>query len=169
MSAQTIRLMAFDVDGIFTDGRLYYGPEGDFLKAFHTQDGLGLKLLQAAGLQVAIITGRLSSMVERRFAELGVPHVITGRDDKREALQELAERLGLELKDCGYMGDDLPDLAAGQAVGFFASVPNAVPAVIDAAQFVSSRPGGHGAVRETCRFLLEARGQDEAAVYRSFA
>lgn len=161
--------MAFDVDGIFTDGRLYYGPDGDALKAFHTQDGLGLKLLQATGLQVAIITGRSSPMVERRFAELGVPHVITGRDDKRQALEELVERVGLGLKDCGYMGDDLPDLAAGQAVGFFASVPNAVPAVIEAAHFVTARTGGHGAVRETCRFLLEARGYDETTVYRSFA
>lgn len=169
MSAQTIQLMAFDVDGIFTDGRLYYGVEGDALKCFHTHDGLGLKLLQASGLHVAIITGRTSAMVEHRFTELGVVHVITGRDDKRQALEELAETLSLSIKQCGYMGDDLPDLTAGQVAGFFASVPNACPAVMDAAHFVTSRPGGQGAVREVCRFLLEARGYDEAQLYRSFA
>ena len=95
MSAQTLRLMAFDVDGIFTDGRLYYGVEGDALKCFHTHDGLGLKLLQASGLPVAIITGRTSAMVEHRFAELGIAHIISGRDDKRQALEELADALSL--------------------------------------------------------------------------
>ena len=169
MSAQTLRLMAFDVDGIFTDGRLYYGVEGDALKCFHTHDGLGLKLLQASGLSVAIITGRTSAMVEHRFAELGIAHIISGRDDKRQALEELADALSLSLIECGYMGDDLPDLAAGQLAGFFASVPNACPAVIEAAHFVTVRQGGQGAVREVCRFLLEARGFDEADLYRSVA
>lgn len=161
--------MAFDVDGVFTDGRLYYGAEGDALKAFHTHDGVGLKLLQAAGILVAVITGRRSGMVERRFEELGVHHVITGRDDKLAALQELAEILSLTLQECGYMGDDLPDLDAGRQAGFFASVPDACPAVLDDAAFVSRRAGGQGAVRDVCRFILEARGLDEETLYRSFA
>ena len=166
MSAQTVRLMAFDVDGVFTDGTLYYGIDGDALKAFNILDGLGLKLLQKAGIQTAIITGRQSPMVERRFSELGVDFVIQGREDKGQALQNLMNELALEKKDVGYMGDDFPDLTALDIAGFFASVPNAPSKVQEAASFVTLKSGGQGAVRELCEFLLEAQGFDALALFR---
>jgi 3-deoxy-D-manno-octulosonate 8-phosphate phosphatase (KDO 8-P phosphatase) len=166
MSAQTVRLMAFDVDGVFTDGTLYYGIDGDALKAFNILDGLGLKLLQKAGIQTAIITGRQSPMVERRFSELGVDFVIQGREDKGQALQNLMNELALEKKDVGYMGDDFPDLTALDIAGFFASVPNAPAQVQEAASFVTLKSGGQGAVRELCEFLLEAQGFDALALFR---
>ncbi len=166
MSAQTVRLMAFDVDGVFTDGTLYYGIDGDALKAFNILDGLGLKLLQKAGIQTAIITGRQSPMVERRFSELGVDFVIQGREDKGQALQNLMNELALEKKDVGYMGDDFPDLTALDIAGFFASVPNAPSQVQEAASFVTLKSGGQGAVRELCEFLLEAQGFDALALFR---
>jgi 3-deoxy-D-manno-octulosonate 8-phosphate phosphatase (KDO 8-P phosphatase) len=166
MSAQTVRLMAFDVDGVFTDGTLYYGVDGDALKAFNILDGLGLKLLQKAGIQTAIITGRQSPMVERRFSELGVDFVIQGQEDKGQALQHLANELALEKKDIGYMGDDFPDLTTLDVAGFFASVPNAPPQVQESASFVTIKTGGHGAVRELCDFILEAQGFDALALYR---
>jgi 3-deoxy-D-manno-octulosonate 8-phosphate phosphatase (KDO 8-P phosphatase) len=166
MSAQTVRLMAFDVDGVFTDGTVYYGVDGDALKAFNTLDGLGLKLLQKAGIQTAIITGRQSPMVERRFSELGVDFVIQGRKDKGQALLRLANELALEKKDIGYMGDDFPDLTTLDVTGFFASVPNAPSQVQEAASFVTIKTGGHGAVRELCDFILEAQGFDALALYR---
>jgi 3-deoxy-D-manno-octulosonate 8-phosphate phosphatase (KDO 8-P phosphatase) len=166
MSAQTVRLMAFDVDGVFTDGTLYYGIDGDALKAFNILDGLGLKLLQKAGIQTAIITGRQSPMVERRFSELGVDFVIQGREDKGQALLHLANELALEKKDIGYMGDDFPDLTTLEVAGFFASVPNAPPQVQESASFVTIKTGGHGAVRELCDFILEAQGFDALALYR---
>lgn len=166
MSAQTVRLMAFDVDGVFTDGTLYYGIDGDALKAFNILDGLGLKLLQKAGIQTAIITGRQSPMVERRFSELGVDFVIQGREDKGQALLHLTNELALEKKDIGYMGDDFPDLTTLDVAGFFASVPNAPPQVQESASFVTIKTGGHGAVRELCDFILEAQGFDALALYR---
>jgi 3-deoxy-D-manno-octulosonate 8-phosphate phosphatase (KDO 8-P phosphatase) len=166
MSVQTVRLMAFDVDGIFTDGTLYYGVDGDALKAFNILDGLGLKLLRKAGIQTAIITGRQSPMVERRFSELDVDFVIQGREDKGQVLQHLANELALEKKDIGYMGDDFPDLTTLDVAGFFASVPNAPPQIQEAASFVTIKTGGHGAVRELCDFILEAQGFDALALYR---
>jgi len=166
MSAQTVKLMAFDVDGVFTDGTLYYGVDGDSLKAFNILDGLGLKLLQKAGIQTAIITGRQSPMVERRFHELGVDFVVQGREDKGHALLHLAQELSLVKKDIGYMGDDFPDLSTIEFAGFFASVPNAPLRVQEAAAFVTRKQGGQGAVRELCEFLLEAQGFDSLALYR---
>ena len=166
MSAQTVRLMAFDVDGIFTDGSLYYSADGDSLKVFNILDGLGLKLLQKAGIQTAIITGRTSQMVEQRFTELKVDFVIQNREDKGQALGELAAKLNFQQKDLGYMGDDFPDLATLDVAGFFASVPNAPCLVQEEATFVTNSLGGHGAVRELCEFLLEAQGFDALKLYQ---
>lgn len=166
MSAQTVRLMAFDVDGVFTDGTLYYGIDGDTLKAFNILDGIGLKLLQKAGIQTAIITGRQSPMVEKRFSELGVDFVIQGREDKGQALENLANKLALEKKDIGYIGDDFPDLSTLHITDFFATVPNAPLQVQEIASFVTVKSGGKGAVRELCEFLLEAQGFDPLALYR---
>ena len=166
MSAQTVRLMAFDVDGIFTDGALYYNADGDSLKVFNILDGLGLKLLQKAGIQTAIITGRDSPMVEQRFTELNVDFLIQNREDKGQALAELAEKLDFEQKDLGFMGDDFPDLTTLDVAGFFASVPNAPCLVQEEAAFVTNSLGGHGAVRELCEFLLKAQGFDLLKLYQ---
>jgi len=165
VSAQTVRLMGFDVDGVFTDGSLYYGPDGDQLKEFNILDGLGLKLLQKAGIRTAIITGRHSPMVSTRFTELGVDFLMQGREDKGSALTELATQLNLEKRDLGYMGDDLPDLSAARICGFFASVPNAPHTVQDQAAYVTNAFGGRGAVREVCEFVLRAQGLDPIAVF----
>lgn len=159
--ASRIQMLVLDVDGILTDGRIYYGNSGEELKAFNIKDGLGIKMLQQAGVQVAIITGRSSAIVERRAAELGISEVIQGREDKRIALQELCRRKGLELDDCAYMGDDLPDLGAISAAGLGLSVADACATVRAAADWHSQHPGGAGAVREACEFILQARGELE--------
>jgi 3-deoxy-D-manno-octulosonate 8-phosphate phosphatase (KDO 8-P phosphatase) len=156
--AADVRLLALDVDGVLTDGRIYYSNTGDELKAFNIKDGLGIKLLQKAGVQVAIITGRQSEIVARRARELGIDDVVQGREDKREALLELCQRHGLGLEDCAYMGDDLPDLAAIVCAGLGMTVADGSPAVCEAADWVSGHNGGSGAVREACEFILSARG-----------
>jgi 3-deoxy-D-manno-octulosonate 8-phosphate phosphatase (KDO 8-P phosphatase) len=157
-----IRLLALDVDGVLTDGTIYYGNAGEELKAFNIKDGLGIKLLQRAGVTVAIITGRQSDIVSRRARELGITEIVQGREDKREALLELCAKLGLSLSDCAYMGDDLPDLGAIAATGLGLTVADAAAAVAAAAHWQSSVPGGRGAVREACEFILAAKGEGDA-------
>ena len=157
--AAGVRLLVLDVDGVLTDGSIYYGNSGEELKAFSIRDGLGIKLLQRVGVQVAIITGRRSEIVARRARELGIAEVVQGREDKRAALEELCDRLELSLSDCAYMGDDLPDLGAIRAVGLGMTVADAERAVAEAAAWQSRRGGGRGAVREACEFILEARGE----------
>jgi len=157
--ARAIRLLALDVDGVLTDGRIYYGNQGEELKAFNIKDGLGIKLLQGAGIEVAIITGRQSEIVARRARELGITSVIQGREDKRQALQELCRDKGLTLEQCAYMGDDLPDLAAVIACGLGLTVADGSARVRDAADWQSKLPGGGGAVREACELILDARGE----------
>jgi 3-deoxy-D-manno-octulosonate 8-phosphate phosphatase (KDO 8-P phosphatase) len=156
--AALVRLLALDVDGVMTDGRIYYGSSGDELKGFNIKDGLGIKLLQTAGVKVAIITGRKSEIVARRARELGIEDVIQGREDKREALLELCQRNDMEIGECAYMGDDLPDLGAISAAGLGMTVADASPAVREAAHWLSRYNGGCGAVREACEFILSARG-----------
>ncbi len=150
-------MLALDVDGVLTDGKIYYGNNGEELKAFCIKDGLGLKLLQQTGIKVAIITGRRSAIVNRRAAELGITDVVQGREDKLQALLELCERWDLDLQDCAYMGDDLPDLAAICAAGLGLTVADAARAVCEAADWQSNFKGGQGAVREACELFLNAR------------
>jgi 3-deoxy-D-manno-octulosonate 8-phosphate phosphatase (KDO 8-P phosphatase) len=157
--ARRIRLLALDVDGVLTDGSVTYSSAGEELKSFNIKDGVGIKLLQRAGIEVAIITGRSSPMVERRAQELGIGTILQGREDKLTALRELCAERSLTLEECAYMGDDLPDLAAIRAAGVGLTVAAAVVAVSDAADWCASRDGGAGAVREACEALLEARGQ----------
>lgn len=157
-AARRLRLLALDVDGVLTDGRIVYGNDGEELKAFSIKDGLGIKLAQRAGLQVAIITGRSSGIVARRAAELGIDLVVQGREDKLVALQELCASLGITPGECAYMGDDLPDLAAIRAAGLGLTVSDAAAPVLEAADWVSARAGGEGAVREACELILAARG-----------
>lgn len=164
--ARAIRLLVLDVDGILTNGEIVYTSGGEEVKAFHIQDGLGIKLLQQNGIDVAIITGRRSPMVERRAAELGINDLIQGREDKLAALRVLCEQRGLSLGEVAYMGDDLPDLAAIRAAGLGVSVADAHPAVRDHAIFCTLRTGGRGAVRELADCLLQARGQYQAVLAR---
>lgn len=157
--AARVRMLVLDVDGVLTDGRLYYSDRGDEFKAFSIKDGLGIKLLQQAGVRVAIITGRQSNMVTRRAGELGIEDVVQGREDKREALLELCERSGIPLDACAYMGDDLPDLGAVTAAGMGMTVADACAEVRAAADWQSTLTGGAGAVREACEYILNARDQ----------
>ena len=157
--ARDVRLLALDVDGVLSDGTLYYGNAEAETKPFYTPDGLGLKLLQQAGITVAIITGRQSDIVERRAAELGIEHVVQRRDDKLVALRELLDELGISLEHVAYMGDDLPDLAAIEAAGLGMTVADGDEYVAGHADWRSTRPGGRGAVREACEMILEAKGK----------
>ena len=152
-----VRLVAFDVDGVFTDGRFYLSDDGVESKAFHTQDGYGIRRLLDAGIGVAVISGRRSGAVEKRMAELGVEHVVQACKDKVDALSKICGRLGIELADCAYAGDDEPDLPLLAAVGHAIAVANAVPAVKSRCGVTTRAAGGAGAVREICELVLAAR------------
>jgi 3-deoxy-D-manno-octulosonate 8-phosphate phosphatase (KDO 8-P phosphatase) len=157
--AAVVRLFALDVDGILTDGLIYYSSSGDELKAFNIKDGLGIKLLQKVGVRVAIITGRQSEIVARRARELGIADVLQGREDKRQALLEVCQRHNISMDECAYMGDDLPDLGAIIAAGLGMTVADASSTVREAADWRSRYNGGCGAVREACEFILSAKGE----------
>ncbi len=159
-----IKLLALDVDGILSDGKIIYDANGVETKAFYVQDGVGIKALQQYGIEVAIITGRNSPMVAKRAGELGIKHIIQGRDDKVVGLTEIANTLGLSLEQCAYMGDDLPDIKALQSAGFSASVPNAHSEVVSRVDMVTTRTGGNGAVREVCDLILKGHGVYEAFI-----
>lgn len=162
--ARVVRLMIFDVDGVLTDGTLYYGPDGEALKVFNILDGHGLKMLGASGVRTAILSGRRSPTVERRAAELGIEIVLQGIDDKRAAFDTLVARLGIATAQCGFMGDDLPDLPVLSRCGFAVSVPNAPDAVRSRVHYVTRVAGGRGAAREICEFIMEAQGTLAAAL-----
>ncbi|MFP1682398.1 KdsC family phosphatase [Alloalcanivorax sp. C16-1] len=155
--ARALRLMAFDVDGVMTDGRLHYGPDGETLKVFHVHDGHGLKKLAASGVTLAIITGRDTPMVARRARELGIEHVIQGREDKAVALADLAGRLGIGARETGYAGDDEPDVGALQWAQIAFAPANAHACARQAADHITRARGGDGAVREICDALLALR------------
>ncbi len=152
-----VALVAFDVDGVFTDGRFYLADDGTETKAFHTQDGYGVRRLLESGVAVAVISGRRSGAVEKRMAELGVAHVILGSKDKVAALDDLCVALGIQPADCAYVGDDLPDLPLLEHVGVSFAVANAVPLLQERCDYVTTRPGGFGAVREICDLVVDAR------------
>jgi 3-deoxy-D-manno-octulosonate 8-phosphate phosphatase (KDO 8-P phosphatase) len=154
-----IELLVLDVDGVLTDGRLYYSARGETLKVFHVHDGHGIKLLMQSGVAVAAVSGRRSAAVSARMRELKVKHVVQGCTDKVEALRRLTERLGLDPLSCACIVDDTADLPLMSAVGLAAAVADAHPLVRSAAHWVSSLPGGRGAVRELCDELLRARAR----------
>lgn len=160
--ARAIRLLVLDVDGVMTDGQLYFQADGQESKAFATQDGQGLKLLRQAGVEVALITGRESPMVARRAAALGIEHIFQGRDDKLDVLQTLIQRLSMTLVEVAYCGDDLPDLAPIDRAGLGISVANAPSYIREHADWITERSGGHGAVREICDGLLDMQGHWDA-------
>lgn len=152
-----IELMIFDVDGVLTDGRLYYGEHGEVMKVFHVLDGTGIKALSEAGIVTAIMSGRSHPAVVKRARDLGMTHVLQGIHDKSLALDELLQTTGKTLEQCGFMGDDFIDIGVMQRVGFAATVPNAADDVARHAQWISRRAGGMGAVREVCDLILQAK------------
>lgn len=150
-----IRCLICDVDGVLTDGRLYIDHHGNELKAFHVLDGMGLKLLMAAGIEVAIITTSTTEVIDKRMAQLGVTHYFKGQTDKRQAYQQLKENLSLTDQQIAYIGDDYPDLPIIKACGLGISVANGIEPVKQHADWVTEASGGNGAVREVCDgFLL---------------
>ncbi|HKM36318.1 MAG TPA: HAD hydrolase family protein [Thiopseudomonas sp.] len=161
--ARAVRLLVLDVDGVLTDGKLYFLADGSEAKAFSTLDGQGIKMLKNSGVDIAIITGRTSTIVERRAANLSIEHVVQGREDKRVALDELLNTLQLSYEHVAYLGDDLPDLAAIRCVALGVAVANANTFVRQHAKAVTSLRGGEGAARELCEFIMAAQGTLAAA------
>ncbi|MDX1517826.1 MAG: HAD-IIIA family hydrolase [Woeseiaceae bacterium] len=156
-----VKLVAFDVDGVFTDGRFYLSDDGIETKAFHTQDGFGIRQLRNAGIAVAIISGRRSAAVEKRMAELGVEHVHLACTDKLATFDELTAKLGISAADTVFVGDDIPDLPLLSKVGYSIAVANAVAAVREFCDYTTRAAGGHGAVREACELVLSGIGGAE--------
>jgi 3-deoxy-D-manno-octulosonate 8-phosphate phosphatase (KDO 8-P phosphatase) len=154
-----IQLLILDVDGVLTDGRLYFGAKGEALKVFHVRDGHGIKLLMGAGVQVAAFSGRRSAATAARLRELHVP-VVQGCADKLAAFNNLTKRLKVDPLNCACIVDDTPDLPLMSAVGLAAAVADAHPVVLSAAHWVAPSPGGRGAVRELCDAILRARAGD---------
>lgn len=155
--ARPIRLLVLDVDGVLTDGRLFISARGEEFKVFHVRDGAGLVAIRKAGIKAAIISGRSSEAVDRRAAELGIEIVRQGVVDKGAALSALVEELGLESREVACIGDDTPDLPMLALAGLAIAVADAHPQVRGAAHWVTTVPGGLGAVREACDLLLQAR------------
>lgn len=162
--AARLMLMGFDVDGVLTDGSLYYSSQGDELKAFSSLDGHGMKMLAGAGIKLAIITGRVSRAVELRAQNLGIELLLQGIEDKRSAMASLLASLGLGFEQAGYMGDDVVDLPLMRACGFSATVADGHPLLHRHADLVAGKGGGKGAVREVCEFILSAQGKLGAAM-----
>jgi 3-deoxy-D-manno-octulosonate 8-phosphate phosphatase (KDO 8-P phosphatase) len=160
--AAKIRMLVLDVDGVLTDGKLYFDHAGNELKAFNTRDGLGMKALQRSGIEVAVITGRKSEAVSHRMAQLEIQHVYQGREDKLNAFLHLLELTGLEASQVCFAGDDWIDLPLLLRVGLAVSVADGEERVKEHAHWITQRNGGDGAVREICNLILAAQGKDQA-------
>lgn len=163
-NAKAVKLMIFDVDGVMTDGGLYYTESGEELKAFNTLDGHGLKMLQASGVKLAIITGRTSKLVEHRARNLGLDYLYQGAHNKLEVFQQLLQEAGVQPEQCGYMGDDVVDLPVMRRVAFSVAVPDAPQIVRQHADYVTVARGGSGAVREACELVMREQGTLDAAL-----
>jgi 3-deoxy-D-manno-octulosonate 8-phosphate phosphatase (KDO 8-P phosphatase) len=158
--AAKIRMLILDVDGVLTDGRLYYDHAGSEMKAFHTRDGMGLKALQRAGIEVAIISGRKSGAVTHRAAQLGIRHVYQGREDKLDVFLEILRMTGLDAGQVCFAGDDWIDLPVLLRAGLAVSVADAEEQVKQRVHWITRRNGGDGAVREICNLILAAQEKD---------
>jgi len=156
--------MVFDVDGVLTDGALWYGRSGEELKAFHAFDGHGMKMLAASGVACALLSGRESPAVSARAAELGIAHVLQGIEDKLQSLEKLLSQTNLKLEQAGFMGDELVDLPVLTRCGFACAPREAPEAVRLRAHYVAAAPAGRGAVREVCELVMRAQGTFERAV-----
>lgn len=164
--AARVQLVALDVDGTLTDGRLHIGGDGEAMKSFSVRDGFGLTLLREAGLHLTLVTARRSAIVQARADELRIDDVLQGVADKARALRALCERHGVALDECAFVGDDWPDLPALAIAGLAATVADAPPEVRARAHWVSTIPAGRGAVREFAEFVLRAQGAFDAALAR---
>ena len=163
-AASDIRLLVLDVDGVLTDGGLYYDLQNQVMKRFDVQDGLGIKIAQKAGIAVAVITGLVSPAVECRVRDLGICDYYAGFHDKRECLEEIRQRHSLQWENMAYLGDDWVDLSVMDMVGLPMAVANAQPEVKNIASYITTAKGGQGAVREVIRHLLMAQGKYEAVL-----
>lgn len=158
------RLLILDVDGVLTNGTLYYGSEGLQLRGFHIHDGLGIKLLQKTGVSVGVISAKKTDYVARRLQELQVTHVYLGYEEKLPAYEDLKQKLGLKDEQIAYMGDDLPDLPILRRVGFAMTVKNAPTIIKQHVDYITEKKGGRGAVREACEFIMNAQGTFQSVV-----
>jgi 3-deoxy-D-manno-octulosonate 8-phosphate phosphatase (KDO 8-P phosphatase) len=157
LQAKKIKLLALDVDGVLTDGKIYFADNGSEAKCFFTRDGVGIKLLLKNNIEVAIITGRYSKAVEYRMNDLGVKYVFQGQDNKTEALESLKQTLKLKNEQIAFMGDDLPDVPVMKKVGFSIAVADAHDLAKKVADYITLELGGLGAVREVCDLILKAK------------
>ncbi|MBM3367638.1 MAG: phenylphosphate carboxylase subunit delta [Betaproteobacteria bacterium] len=162
--AGRVRVMIFDVDGVLTDGRLWYGPAGEALKAFNVLDGHGIKMLRSSGVEVALLSGRNSPAVTVRAAELGIRHVLQGIDDKAAAFAGLLAGLGLSADQAGFMGDELVDLPVLRRSAFACAPGGAHALVLCHVHYIASAAAGAGAAREVCEYLMQAQGTLDAAL-----
>ena len=157
-----IKMVIFDVDGVLTDGKMHYTPDGESFKSFHVRDGLGIRFLKRAGIKTAIISARNTPTTNRRAADIEIDHIIQGAFQKQEAVALLLAKTGLTAKECAYIGDDIIDLPAITRVGVSFAVNNAHPEVIDRVDIITKNVGGNGAVREVCDIILKATGHYNA-------
>ena len=157
--AAKVRCLFLDIDGVLTDGKLYIGPNGEETKTNYVRDGLGIKLLLKAGVQVAVISGRPSESMRKRLQFLGVAHIVLDNEDKLPVYEQIRARLGLKDEQCAVMGDDVPDLPVMKRGALALTVADAHPSARQAAHWVSRHPGGQGAVREACDLILAAHGK----------
>jgi 3-deoxy-D-manno-octulosonate 8-phosphate phosphatase (KDO 8-P phosphatase) len=155
--AQRIKLFVCDIDGVFSDGRIYLGNNGEELKAFHTKDGYGIKALGASGVDVAVITGRKSTIVQTRMTALNVKHIVQGEENKLPALKAMIASLQLTPEQVAYIGDDMPDFDCLNYVGFSIAVNDAHPAILNLCNYTTYIRGGFGAVRETCDLIMQSQ------------
>lgn len=165
--AKEIKLLICDVDGVFSDGLVYMGNQGEELKTFHTRDGYGVKSLMNAGIEIAIITGRQSKIVENRMTALGIKLIYQGQDDKVKAYQDICDKLNIAPEHTGYIGDDLIDWPVMDKVALKVCVADGHPLLVQRANYVTNIKGGHGAVREVCDLILQAR--DELDVHKGLS
>jgi 3-deoxy-D-manno-octulosonate 8-phosphate phosphatase (KDO 8-P phosphatase) len=164
--ARRIKVIVFDVDGVMTDGGLILGDDGLEYKQFHSQDGLGMKLLRNTGVQMAIITGRTSKVVIKRAENTGIAHFYQGVEDKLEAFVELTRSLNISPEECAFMGDDVVDLPPMRKSGFAITVPHAMPLVKQYSHYITTMQAGRGAVREVCEFIMRAQGTFDTQMAR---
>jgi 3-deoxy-D-manno-octulosonate 8-phosphate phosphatase (KDO 8-P phosphatase) len=155
---KNIKLLVLDVDGVMTNGGLTIGDDGQEYKTFHSHDGLGMKLLKASGVEMAIITGRTSNVVKKRAESTGVAHFYQGAEDKLVAFNDLVAKSGLQVSQCAFMGDDVVDLPPMLKCGLALAVPDSPALVLKYAHYVTAKVGGHGAVREVCELIMQAQG-----------
>lgn len=160
--ARAVRMIVFDVDGVLTDGSLFYGDQGEEYKSFNSRDGHGIKMLRASGVETGIITGRTSQVVLHRARNLGIAHIFQGAEDKLLAYRELLAAVGLEQSQIAYMGDDIVDLPVMNRCGLAITVPDAPEEVKARAQLITRASAGRGAAREACELIMRAQGTWDA-------